>query len=309
MKKIALGIISILAFFLIFTYVFIPSKIEISGITTINCSPKIASNCINDTTAWKKWWPVPSAKGFTCNGYEYQLAKPLTDGAEITVSDGTTAYRAKAQTVPAGRDSAQVYWTVHYITGNNPFIKWLKKKEAVLIRQSLDTLFGSLKQFASKTENIYGYHIERGTFPDTLLAATKFFTKGLPSLENIYRAINAIQSTIAKQGIKQTGSPMLNTGKISASMYETMVALPVNREVKNENNISMSRMLTMKDRFLITEVVGGPAMIQKAHQQISQYMLDHILSAPAIPFEILVTDRSKEPDTSKWKTMVYYPSM
>jgi hypothetical protein len=38
-------------------------------------------------------------------------------------------------------------------------------------------------------------------------------------------------------------------------------------------------------------------------------MNDHFLSAPAIPFEILITDRSKEKDTTRWKTKIYQPSM
>jgi hypothetical protein len=68
-------------------------------------------------------------------------------------------------------------------------------------------------------------------------------------------------------------------------------------------------MVPMKDRFLKTGVTGGPLTIKKAHEAIDEYMKDHILSQPAIPFEILVTDRSKETDTSKWKTTIFYPSM
>jgi len=65
----------------------------------------------------------------------------------------------------------------------------------------------------------------------------------------------------------------------------------------------------MKDRFLTTEVTGGPASIEKARRAIEKYMVDHTLPAPARPFEILVTDRSKVADTAAWKTKIFYPSM
>jgi hypothetical protein len=36
---------------------------------------------------------------------------------------------------------------------------------------------------------------------------------------------------------------------------------------------------------------------------------DHQRVAPAIPFQSLVTDRTKQPDTSKWVTRLYWPIM
>jgi hypothetical protein len=37
------------------------------------------------------------------------------------------------------------------------------------------------------------------------------------------------------------------------------------------------------------------------------YMKDFKLTSPAMPFELLVTNRANEPDTSKWVTKIYYP--
>jgi hypothetical protein len=68
-------------------------------------------------------------------------------------------------------------------------------------------------------------------------------------------------------------------------------------------------MVAMKDRFLTTDVTGGPGSIEKAKKSIEKYMADHTLPSPARPFEILVTDRSKVADTAAWKTKIFYPSM
>jgi hypothetical protein len=60
-------------------------------------------------------------------------------------------------------------------------------------------------------------------------------------------------------------------------------------------------------RFLKTEVTGGPYIIEHAHKMMQQYFEDYKRTSMAIPFEYLVTDRSKEPDTAKWVTRIYGP--
>lgn len=309
MKKITAGIIIIVLFLLGSVYIFIPSKIEIVSTVTINCVPKTASNSINDSMTWKKWWPSASSAHFGFNGYEYVLTNPLADGAEITVKKDETVWQTKVQMIPVGRDSTTAHWFVSYSVSADPFKRISQKNEAALFKKDLDSLLERLKSFAGETKNSYGFHIERTTFPDTILAATKFLTPGYPTTQNIYSAIARIKTVVARQGAKEKGFPMLNVERIDSSNYETMVALPVDKALQTEQHVATSIMLTMKDRFLSTEVTGGRSTIQKAHEAITKYMLDHVLSAPAIPFDILVTDRSKQSDTSKWKTIIYYPSM
>ncbi|HWJ90609.1 MAG TPA: hypothetical protein VNR87_05830, partial [Flavisolibacter sp.] len=95
----------------------------------------------------------------------------------------------------------------------------------------------------------------------------------------------------------------------SNGQYETMIAICVDHEVANDAFLFTSRMVPMKDRFLAADVTGGPWTLIQAHKAMLQYMQDRFLSQPAIPFEILITDRSKERDTAKWKTRICYPSM
>jgi len=308
MKKITVGIVVILVLLLGSVYVFIPSKIQIVSSTTINCVPATASNCINDSLTWKKWWPVQS-NNFVLDAYEFRLTDPLSDGAEISIEKNETVYQTKVQMIPVGRDSTIAHWLVYYPASVNPFRRLQQRNDALHIKQNLDSLLQGLKNFAGETKNIYGFHIERTTFPDTVLAKTKFVSRDYPTTKTIYDAITKIKTVAAKQGSKERGFPMLNIERIDSSHYETMVAIPVDKELNEEQNVSTSIMLTMKDRFLFSEVTGGAATIQKAHEAIHKYMLDHVLTAPAIPFDILITDRSKETDTSKWRTAVYFPSM
>ncbi len=86
-----------------------------------------------------------------------------------------------------------------------------------------------------------------------------------------------------------------------------MVAIPVNKTITPNNEFLLKKMVPGK--ILVTEVRGGIHTINQAQKNIELYMNDHHLVSPAIPFHSLVTDRSKEADTAKWITKIYYPVM
>ncbi|HTM92448.1 MAG TPA: hypothetical protein VL095_08525 [Flavisolibacter sp.] len=256
---------------------------------------------------WKRWWP--SLHSFSFDGYTFSLATSFSDGAEIKMTKGSTTYHTQIRTIAIGSDSTTVQWLVTYASSKNPVQRVQQAKSALKIKSDLDELLQHLKNFAEKTENIYGFNIRRTTFTDTLLAAKKFAGKEYPSLTEIYKTIHQVRQTLSSQGIVTTGYPMLNVNRKDSALYETMIAIPVNKKPLPQHTVFFTRMISMKDKFLFTEVTGGPGTIQNAHGAINQYMNDHSLSAPAIPFEVLITDRSQEADTSKWKTLVYHPSM
>ena len=59
--------------------------------------------------------------------------------------------------------------------------------------------------------------------------------------------------------------------------------------------------------ILEAKVVGGPATIEKGEIAMKNFAKDYGKVSPAIPFQLLVTDRNKEQDTSKWITYLKYP--
>src|SRR5262249_50170140 len=137
----------------------------------------------------------------------------------------------------------------------------------------------------------------------------KFSSSNYPTTEAVYRNIEHLKEKIKQEGAREKDYPMLNVQQIDSNRFETMIAICINREIKNSDNIFTGQMVPMKDRFLKTDVLGGPASVHNAHEAIEYYMRERFLSAPAIPFEILVTDRSREADTAKWKTTIFHPSM
>jgi hypothetical protein len=114
---------------------------------------------------------------------------------------------------------------------------------------------------------------------------------------------------LRKENISFSDQPMLNVKQTDSSHFFNMIGIPIGKKVAGNSNYSVNRMPKMEGRFLETVVKGGPSTVRDAHAAIEKYMLDHMLGSPAVPFEILLTDRKANPDTSVWLTRVIYPSM
>lgn len=313
MKKIALIIISMFIISLSAIFIFFPGKIKISNISLIACIPKNVSTCLESQVNISRWWPQQSFKNadtlFIYGGCSYKFTQLFTNGATIQLKKKEEEITTKLTTYPSGIDSSIVEWQASFSVGFNPFRRISQYFDAVEIKKNMKDILSKLVSFAVKPENIYGFPIQRTTFTDTILYATRFFTNTYPSVKMIYDHIRELKKKIENAGAMEKDYPMLNVSKRDNNQFGTMIAICIDKKIKADRNYFISMMVPMKDRFLETEVNGGLQSIKNAHQAIEIYMADHTLSGPAIPFEILITDRSKEADTAKWETKIIYPSM
>ena len=62
-------------------------------------------------------------------------------------------------------------------------------------------------------------------------------------------------------------------------------------------------------KILICDITGENNKVNYALKQLEYYLRDYNRVAPAIPFISLITDRLKQPDSTKWKSRIYYPVM
>ena len=312
MRKLFLVVLILIILCLAAVYIFIPGRINVSSTSLASCIPKNVAVSLNDLEKWKQWWPVQNINttdSFFYKAYDYRLTDRFTDGAKIELKKGNETMASRIIVIPSGKDSSSVEWKISFAAGINPFKRITQYSKASRLKNDTQEILNSLLNFTAKTENIYGFHIERTTFTDTILAATRFSTDAYPTTETIYQAIDKLKEKIKREGAEEKDFPMLNITQTDSSRFETMIAICIDRLIANEGNIFISRMVPMKDRFLKTEVTGGPYAVKNAHMAIGNYMNDRFLSAPAIPFEILVTDRRRETDTAKWKTTIFHPSM
>lgn len=295
-------------------FIFIPGKSVIAASRVVNTTSIGFDTCLHKLEKWKQWWPGTYGSAgkdslFVYDGYTYKLSVVYTDGATIQIESENTSAEVRIKIIPYNRDSISAEWRMVIQSGNNPITRISRHKAAGKLKKSMNVIFDALCHFAGKTENIYGYHIERTTFTEVNLIANRFKSDIYPATATIYNAINRLRQYLISQGAGEKYYPMMNTRSVDSSHFETMIAISIDRVIPESGGFFISKMVPMKDRFLKTEVTGGPTSIEKAHQAIKKYMSDRSLFDPAIPFEILVTDRSKVTDTAAWKTIIFYPSM
>ena len=172
----------------------------------------------------------------------------------------------------------------------------------------MNTILEEMKLFFSKEENIYGIKTEKAFVTDSILISTGANSNGYPDTKFIYTLIDKLKTHAFINSAKQTAFPMLNVDTKDSITFNVRVALPINKALPDAGDIVQKRML-VNGNILVAEVKGGVTATTAAFEQIIKYSLDNQRVAPAIPFFSLITDRTREPDSSKWVTKVYCPVM
>lgn len=296
-------------------YFFIPNKLEISKTAYINIASDVAYRNLSEESNWLRWWPANSSEEkanginrpeyFINNDIRYTIVHKSINAIEILILANGNKLNSTLLIIPLQKDSTVIHWKCVVETGFNPIKKIQYYRQAGSIKKYMDDIFNSFRSFVEKKENIYSIPIERSTVADTLLITTKVNFNRYPATAEIYHLISRLKQYISGQKAKETNYPMLHVLKADTNRFETMVAIPVNKEIRNNGNFIFKRMVPGK--ILVAEVRGGNHSIEKAFAEMEIYVKDHQLIPPAIPFESLITNRMKESDTSKWITRLYYP--
>ena len=295
-------------------YFIIPNKIVIHQTIVLNAKQNAVFRSLTDTKTWGKWWPVKNNRdtNIVVNSYNlknYHLADILTTSLLIDIkSKNNSLIRTSLDFVAFSRDSVLLNWNAQLATSYNPIKRieiYLKAKE---IKEDIKVLLKAMQSHFSKLENTYGILIEEVPVVDSTLIFISDSSKGYPSTKFIYSLLDKLKNYSIKQGAKQSGHPMLNVYTVDSLSFLVKVALPVNKKLKDEGFIKYKWMLG-GGKILISDVTGETSKVDHAIKQLEYYLLDYNRVAPAIPFMSLITDRTKELDSTKWITRIYYPVM
>lgn len=279
---------------------------------TANANQTGVYRFLNDEFNWKKWWPGSSTVidaqdiAFESGGYWFKKIKPLYNSFEITIEKDKNSEISYLHIFPLGSDSIRIEWTTTINTGTNPFSKishFFKAREA---GNNLGVILSAMQKHISNVKHIYGIDIRKEKVQVEFLVSAKKSFSHYPNTEDIYEMVNQIKNYITREQTKEDDYPMLHIHASDSTHFEAQVAIPVNKQLANTDIFSSKRMLK-SGNILVAEITGGKNTADSAMKQIELYISDHQYSNVALPFQSLITDRMKVPDTSKWLTRIYYP--
>jgi hypothetical protein len=291
-------------------YILIPRKLVIAKTILGKCNISAASRSFLDTSQWKKWWPenqkniIPG--GFIYNGCTYKIEKIFYNDVSLLITCADDSSIASSFHIASlSNDSILIGWDCKTETSNNPLKKLKEYQHAKLIKKNMDTILNVFKTFIEDDKNIYSVGFRHDLSNDSTLITMSVIADNYPGTTEIYKLINTLKKYAADYGAKEINYPMLNISKLNNSQYKAMVALSLNKTLPGNNKIIIKRFVPWK--MIEGEVCGGIYSIDKAFEQLYNFKSDYGVSFMAIPFQLLITDRSKESDTTKWITKICVP--
>jgi len=311
MKRLLVLFFVLCAALLIVTYFILPADNSFSKKIYIKTTINAADRFFFSENNWIKWWPVNLQNNLAINNkrdngnnYLYSLKEAMYGGINIGIKKNDTEFKTIANLFRINNDSIIITWNFLLEQSKNPVTKIMNYFYARTLKKNSIEILEHLKSFLEKDESVYGISIKQIMVTDTTLIAKRYTSLTYPSTEIIYSLIQQLKTYVSKNNATQTDSPMLHI-KYDSGYYETMVALPINKELNGNDSILLKRMFPGK--ILVTQVTGGTYSTRNALRQLDTYIDDNHLSSPAIPFESLITNRLEQTDSSKWITRIYYP--
>ncbi len=299
-------------------YILIPNSIFIHKSVTINISQTAIKRLLKDDSNWKKWWPGNDSTSvdkngnaiMSFNGNTYAITDRKFSSTLLAINKETdTIAHTSLNIVENSKTSVNLDWEAQMLTSSNPFERLKIYLASKKISNDMAALINQMQAFLSSQSNVYGgIDIRQQSVVDSTLISTYDSIKGYPSVEFIYGLIDKLRKYTSSQQAVVTGNPMLNIFTKDSIEYIVKVALPVNKKLPSNGNISYKWMLP-GGNILVTEVKGDALAINKAFEQVELFVNDYGRDAPAISFLSLITDRQLEKDSTRWITRIYYPVM
>jgi effector-binding domain-containing protein len=290
-------------------YIFIPNVVKLTGNVGIKVTRAGINRMLLDKKNVAAWWPGKmSNDSFYLNDFAYRISNSNISILPVTITGQSKVISSSLLLIEITKDSTQLKWVSAMVTSYNPVKRFFAFIEAKKINSDMNTILKRMESFYTNPENIYGFNIQKELVTDSTLIQTSGRCKGYPTNQFIYGIVDKLSNYAIANTAKITGYPMLNIGTIDSIDFDVKVAMPIDKNLPNSGDILQKRMLG-RGNILVVEVKGGIETTNKAYQQIKYYADDYQRVPPAIPFYSLITNRLKEPDSSKWITKIYFPVM
>lgn len=296
----------ILAAIIIAVVFFLPAEKTLIEKFDAPCPYSAPTRLMTDQKQWKKWWP-----GEMINDTSYKINERIFAPDRIMLNEITALNRKNETEILlnvqfTSVSGTQTGFTVisTYRFSRNRFKRMWQYFDYLKWKDEHKIISARLLEFFSDTKKIYGYNIEKKKIPNSPhLAITQEFVNE-PDWNEIYGLINELKEYVASQQGKVVNDPIMNIF-VEQGKFKVMVAVATDRILPSTDRYMLKQMVLGNQ--LEIEVKGSNFKIREAQAQIENYLRDYGKTFPAIPFQRLITDRSKETDSTKWITTLNYP--
>lgn len=303
MKKI-LVLLSIALIFLITYFILVPADSKSSVRTIGKTNIDGAFRKLSGLHTWNNWWPGEVDLVF--NNHRYKVNKIMYNGFEIAIQAKKDSVTSTLQFLPLTIDSTIIDWSLEKDESNNILKRLFGSGSRRKIKKDMSIILDSLKYFLEDMRNIYGFRVKEVRVTDSVLVSTRASFHVYPDSAAVDQMVKKLRAHIKKNGGREMNYPMLHVLRIDNNNYEAMVAIPVDRLFPPTNDFE-PKVVLKGGKLLEADVTGGPHTIREAVKQFDFYMLDYKRIAPAKPYQLMITDRVAEQDTTKWLTRLCYP--
>jgi hypothetical protein len=304
MKKILLAFVFLIVIILAAIYLFIPGKLQLAATISFNATlPGVTRTLANDSN-WEKWWPGETS--FAYNKQTYSINGRFLNVFGIDIYSDKDTINSRMELVPVNENTMTIIWNAEQVSSNDPLKRFDRYRHAKQTEKNMNAILQSLKTFLQKKENIYGFDVKETLVKDSALITTRRQFDHYPDAQEVDSMIQSLRKYISQNNAIEKNLPMLNVFELGNSRYEAMTAIPVDKVLPKTNEFA-PKFLLKGGNILEAQIQGGPYTIKKGLEELENYRADYKFDSPAIPYQLLVTDRTKEADTTKWITRLYYP--
>lgn len=311
MKK-WLGIIVVLLILLVVIvvsfYVFIPSKIVIGRVDKITANETGLTRNLSDKKNWKKWWPgkVLNDSVYELNNNNYIVAATANNAYFFKVKTKNANIDAKLLLFDLGNNATMLAWQYDTVlVKGNIISKPLNYFSLNALKKDLKQINYALSIYASDTQKVYGIKIQRQSIDQLLYISTKKNYTYLPHSNEVNDIVNELRKYITANNVTEAGSPIFHITAQGNNSYELMVAIGVSKVMAGDATYHFKRMVP--GSFLVSRAVGDETKIDFTNKQLQYFFDDNHNTSMAIDFCMMITDRQKEKDSTKWITDIYKP--
>jgi len=314
MKKRWVLLIILPVIILSLPYLLVPGSITVTVSGTANANMEGTFRTIVQDTAIRKWWPAgPENKEtegqvLAFRQLHFQQTSLFYQSLEFNTWEKKDTVQSNLYFIPLNSDSIRLEWRAGFTTGNNP----LSRLRSFLFARKLSSVFkvvtDTLIKYINQPSSIYGIGIKKERVPFQHFISLKQQLDHYPTTEEIYRLITELRSYASGKTDYLRYAPILHVDTKDSITYQLQLALATDSLLPGNGRIDYKWM--MKDgNILVADVTGGPGVINEGFQKMRMYISDYRLNIIALPFQMMITDRLKEPDSTKWITRLYYPVM